>query len=263
MPAAVAGQAYSLMLTATGGSGAGNTYSVVAGQLPTGLTLNSAGVLSGMTNPAGTYNFTVHSRDSQGNTVTRDFTLVVYSALSISPGTLPPGMLGGSYSQVLIASGGSGGGYAFSVSAGQLPPGLNSDSQQAEMNENKATFLQDVVITQGSIIIHADKVVVLRHTKGDDEMIASGRPATFFQILDNGKPVNASASELRYQLKDRLVTLTGKAELKQNDNQVNGDVIRYDIQKQQMIAQSSGKGSRVKTIFLPQEIDEFNKAGKP
>lgn len=145
----------------------------------------------------------------------------------------------------------------------QQPVTIDSGSQQAEMNENKATFLQDVVITQGSIIIHADKVVVLRHTKGDDEMIASGRPATFFQILDNGKPVNASASELRYQLKDRLVTLTGKAELKQNDNQVNGDVIRYDIQKQQMIAQGSGKGSRVKTIFLPQEIDEFNKAGKP
>ena len=93
-------------------------------------------------------------------------------------------------------------------------------------------------------------------------MIATGNPATFFQILDNGKPVNASASELRYQLKDRLVTLTGKAELKQDDNKVNGDIIRYDIQKQQMIAQSS-KGSRVKTIFLPQEIDEFNKAGKP
>jgi len=146
----------------------------------------------------------------------------------------------------------------------QQPVTIDSGSQQAEMNENKATFLQDVVITQGSIIIHADnKVVVLRHTKGDDEMIATGRPATFFQILDNGKPVNASAGELRYQLKDRLVTLTGKAELKQNDNQVNGDVIRYDIQKQQMIAQSSGKGSRVKTIFLPQEIDEFNKAGKP
>ena len=59
-----------------------------------------------------------------------------------------------------------------------------------------------------------------------------------------------------------LNPLTGKAELKQDDNKVNGDIIRYDIQKQQMIAQSS-KGSRVKTIFLPQEIDEFNKAGKP
>ncbi|WP_024872215.1 lipopolysaccharide transport periplasmic protein LptA [Tolumonas lignilytica] len=144
----------------------------------------------------------------------------------------------------------------------QQPVTVDSVSQQAELNANKVTFLQDVKITQGSIIIHADKVVVLRHEKGNDEMIATGYPATFFQILDNGKPVNASANELRYQLKDRLVTLTGKAELKQDDNQVNGDVIRYDIQKQQMVAQSSGKGSRVKTIFLPQEIDEFNKAGK-
>ncbi len=145
----------------------------------------------------------------------------------------------------------------------QQPIVVDSVTQQAELNENKVTFLQDVVITQGTIIIHANKVIVLRHEKGNDEMIATGSPATFFQILDNGKPVNASASELRYQLKDRLVTLTGKAELKQDDNKVNGDLIRYDVQKQQMIAQSNNKGSRVKTIFLPQEIDEFNKAGKP
>ena len=141
---------------------------------------------------------------------------------------------------------------------------VDAVKQVAEMQDNRITFSEDVIITQGTIKIKADKVVVIRSgDKGAEVMTAYGNPATFFQILDNGKPVNASASELRYQLKDRLVTLTGKAELKQNDNQVNGDVIRYDIQKQQMIAQSSGKGSRVKTIFLPQEIDEFNKAGKP
>ena len=141
---------------------------------------------------------------------------------------------------------------------------VDAVKQVAEMQDNRITFSEDVIITQGTIKIKADKVVVIRSgDKGAEVMTAYGNPATFFQVLDNGKPVNASASELRYQLKDRLVTLTGKAELKQNDNQVNGDVIRYDIQKQQMIAQSSGKGSRVKTIFLPQEIDEFNKAGKP
>lgn len=145
----------------------------------------------------------------------------------------------------------------------QQPVTVDSISQQAELNENKVTFLQDVIITQGSIIIHADKVVVLRHEKGNDEMIATGNPATFYQVLDNGKPVNAEAHELRYQLKNRLVTLTGNAILKQEDNKVNGDIIRYDIQKQQMMAQSTGKGSRVKTIFLPQELEEFNNAGKP
>ena len=136
------------------------------------------------------------------------------------------------------------------------PVSIDSGSQQAEMNENKATFLQDVVITQGSIIIHADKVVVLRHTKGDDEMIATGNPATFFQILDNGKPVQASAKQLHYKLKEKLVVLSDKAKLQQQDNEVSGDVIRYDIQKQQMAAESTAKGSRVKTVFLPEQLQE-------
>jgi lipopolysaccharide export system protein LptA len=144
----------------------------------------------------------------------------------------------------------------------QQPVTVDSVSQQAELNENKVTFLTDVKITQGTILIHADKVVVLRKEQGNDEMIATGNPATFYQILDNGKPVNAHAQELRYKLKEKLVILTAKAELKQDDNQVNGDLIRYDIQKQQMIAESN-KGSRVKTVFLPQEIQEFNKSGKP
>ncbi len=145
----------------------------------------------------------------------------------------------------------------------QQPVTVNSDTQQAELNSNTITFLKNVVITQGSIIIHASKVVVIRHDKGNDEMIATGAPATFQQTLDNGKIVNAKASELKYQLKERLVTLTGKAELKQDDNQVNGDLIRYDIEKQQMMAQSKGNGSRVTTVFSPQEIQDFNQAGKP
>lgn len=144
----------------------------------------------------------------------------------------------------------------------QQPVTVDSITQQAELNANKVTFLNDVKINQGTIRIHADKVVVIRKDKGNDEMIATGNPATFYQILDNGKPVNAHAQELRYQLKEKMVILTGNAELKQDDNQVNGDLIRYDIQKQQMIAESN-KGSRVKTIFLPQEIQEFNNSGKP
>ena len=145
----------------------------------------------------------------------------------------------------------------------QQPVKVDSDTQQAELNTNVITFLNNVVIHQGSIVMHANKVVVIRHEKGNDEMIATGTPATFQQTLDNGKIVNAKASELKYQLKDRLVTLTGKAELKQDDNKVNGDVIRYDIEKQQMMAESKGTGSRVTTIFSPQEVQEFNQAGKP
>ncbi|MFC3913731.1 lipopolysaccharide transport periplasmic protein LptA [Pseudaeromonas sharmana] len=139
----------------------------------------------------------------------------------------------------------------------QQPIQVDSQRQLAELGSDKVSFLDDVVITQGSIRITASKVEVIRHgQKGAEEMIAYGSPATFYQILDNGKPVEAQAKQLSYKLKEKLVILSGKAHLKQEDSQVSGDTIRYDIQKQQMAAESSGKGSRVKTIFLPDQIQE-------
>jgi arabinan endo-1,5-alpha-L-arabinosidase len=44
--------------------------------------------------------------------------------LSITTSTLPGGTVGTAYSAVLVASGGSGSGYAFTVSAGSLPAGM-------------------------------------------------------------------------------------------------------------------------------------------
>lgn len=140
---------------------------------------------------------------------------------------------------------------------------VDSVRQQAELANNKVTFFDDVIITQGTIKITASKVEVIRHgEKGAEEMIAYGSPATFYQIMDNEKPVNAEASQINYKLKDKLVTLTGNAQLKQEDSQVNGDVIHYDIQKQQMMAESAKKGSRVKTVFLPEQLQEQSKGGK-
>lgn len=139
---------------------------------------------------------------------------------------------------------------------------VDSLRQQAELASNKITFLDDVIITQGTIKITADKVEVIRHgEQGAEEMIAYGKPATFFQVLDNGKPVNAKADQLSYRLKEKLVVLTNNAELKQEDSQVNGDLIRYDIEKQQMMAESAKKGSRVKTVFLPEQVQQQNSKG--
>ena len=109
---------------------------------------------------------------------------------------------------------------------------VDSQRQLAELGSNKVSFLDDVVITQGTIKITASKVEVIRNgQKGAEEMIAYGSPATFSQTLDNGKPVQASANRLHYKLKEKLVVLSDKAKLQQQDSEVSGDVIRYDIQK--------------------------------
>ncbi|MEV8638150.1 hypothetical protein AB0395_41505 [Streptosporangium sp. NPDC051023] len=76
-PAAQVGVAYSVPLTVTGGT-TPLTWSVSAGSLPPGLTLNaSTGVLSGTPTTTGSYPFTVQVTDANGQTATRAVTLVV------------------------------------------------------------------------------------------------------------------------------------------------------------------------------------------
>jgi hypothetical protein len=127
LPSAVVGGAYSQTITASGGTGP-YTFAVTAGSLPVGLSLSSAGVLSGTPTAAGTFNFTVTATDSGGFTGSRAYSLTVGApTITVSPATLPNATAGSVYSQTITASGGTGP-YAFAVTAGSVPAGLSLSS---------------------------------------------------------------------------------------------------------------------------------------
>ena len=118
-----ASQPYSATLSATGGVGSYG-FTVTAGALPAGLTLTSAGTLSGTPTVSGTFNFTVTATDANGQVGTRAYTLVVAApALTLTPATLPQGIVGVAYSQVFSTTGGIAP-YSYAVTAGTLPGGL-------------------------------------------------------------------------------------------------------------------------------------------
>jgi len=70
------GQTYTQTLRATGGLGA-LTWSVSGGSLPAGLTLSSAGTISGTPAAAETSNFTVTATDTFGQSDTQDLSIAV------------------------------------------------------------------------------------------------------------------------------------------------------------------------------------------
>ena len=75
LPDAVFGKAYSQTVTATGGT-APYTFSITAGALPPGLTLNAAtGVIGGTPTTTGNDTFTVQARDVNGNIGSRAYTM--------------------------------------------------------------------------------------------------------------------------------------------------------------------------------------------
>ena len=97
--------------------------------LPAGLTFSNTGVLSGTPNPgsAGTYNFAVLASNSFQQQVTKQFAITINpstaTTISISPATLPAGITGTIYSQILTATGGIAP-YTFTLGSGALPSGL-------------------------------------------------------------------------------------------------------------------------------------------
>ncbi len=113
------GTAYSAAVTATGGAGT-LTYALASGSLPAGLSLSSAGAITGKPAAAGTGTFAVKATDAYGDTDTSGSLsiAVVYPALTITPATLANGTVGTAYSATLSASGGSGSGYSFTVTSG-------------------------------------------------------------------------------------------------------------------------------------------------
>ena len=122
LPTGYGGIAYTQTLAATGGSGTGYTWTVTAGGpslTATGLSLSSAGVLSGASPIAGTASFTAKVTDSASNSVSVNFTAIINPALAITTAaTLPNGYPGTAYTQTLVATGGTGTGYTWAVTSG-------------------------------------------------------------------------------------------------------------------------------------------------
>jgi len=120
--------AYVQILNATGGT---EPYAFIldAGSLPTGLTLSSGGILSGIPEEPGNFSFVIKVTDSTTPTAkesVKGFVLNIDppGSLTIEQESIPDAVQNNPYETVLSAIGGSTT-YTWSITSGALPPGIN------------------------------------------------------------------------------------------------------------------------------------------
>ncbi len=126
------GVPYDAIPAASGGTGP-YTWSVSAGSLPAGLSLDAGtGEITGTPTAAGTSTFDLVATDSLGNVATQAESVTVSTDPGITSPALPGGEVGVVYDMTPTAAGGTGG-YLWSVTSGSLPAGLTLDPATGEM----------------------------------------------------------------------------------------------------------------------------------
>jgi hypothetical protein len=130
LPAGTVGTAYTQTLTATGGT-TPYSWALAAGSpaLPAGLTLSTAGVISGTPTASGTVSVNITVTDAATATATQAFSITINpagAALTITTTSpLAAAIFGTPYSQTLAATGGTAP-YSWALASGStaLPAGL-------------------------------------------------------------------------------------------------------------------------------------------
>jgi lipopolysaccharide export system protein LptA len=140
---------------------------------------------------------------------------------------------------------------------------------------NKLLTLQgNVVVTQGTMRITAEKVTVKEDAQKNKVYVATGSPVTFRQKREKlNEFIDGEAQRAEFDDKAELLKLYNRARVNSGANQLTGEFISYDMQRE--LAEVAGappgvtppKDSRVKVIILPPkkgaEEEKSQKAAAP
>ncbi len=132
------GEPYSVLIPLLGGVPP-YTFTIIAGSLPPGLTLDpSTGLISGIPTTAGNYFYTVEVTDSLGAVYDLKCEIKIGQPITLKC-PKSTGQVGVAYASSLVATGGVKP-YTFSIIAGSLPPGLTLNSSTGAITGTPTTY---------------------------------------------------------------------------------------------------------------------------
>jgi lipopolysaccharide export system protein LptA len=156
---------------------------------------------------------------------------------------------------------------AFAEAADRDKP-IELEADTVTVNDAKkiSTYAGNVILTQGTLIIKADKLIVREDKEGFQHSTSTGNPTTFKQKREGvNEYMEGSAQRIEYDGRMDKVQLYTRAWVKRGEDVVHGDYISYDANaeyaeviggtKTENGVTSSG---RVKAIIQPK-----NKSAQP
>lgn len=146
------------------------------------------------------------------------------------------------------------------------PIEIQANSAERNAKTGVTTYSGNVDVSQGSIRIAAETVILYSKNNELTKINATGNPATYSQQLTGpDDTVNAKANKIDFDVNNDLITLTGNGSLKQQGGSISGERIEYDVKSERVKAQAAEPGSKDSskriTVVIPpgnKKADEAN-----
>lgn len=132
----------------------------------------------------------------------------------------------------------------------EKPIDLEADSVIVDDAKKISTYSGNVILTQGTLTIKGDKLIVREDKDGFQQSTSYGNPTTFRQKVEGkNEYIQGSGQRIEYDARMDKVKLFTKAWVKRGEDIVHGDYIMYDASAE--FAEVIGGGTQAATPATP------------
>ena len=133
---------------------------------------------------------------------------------------------------------------------------IDIDADKAEVDDAKqiSTFIGNVIVTQGTMVIRGDKMVVTQDKDGFKHGTAYGHPASYRQKREGlDEYVEGYGERIEYDTRADTVDFYVNARVKRGHDEVRGEHVTYNSNTEIFQANDQGSNTpkRVHAVLYP------------
>lgn len=136
------------------------------------------------------------------------------------------------------------------------PVNLEADMVTLDDIKKVSVYQGNVILSQGTLLLRADRVQVTQNAAGLDTLSATGRPATFRQKLDGRDEfIDGVADRIEYDSVNSQLEMIGQAQLRRGSDELRGAQISYNANTEfyKVVGQPGAQtpAGRVRAVIRP------------
>jgi lipopolysaccharide export system protein LptA len=144
------------------------------------------------------------------------------------------------------------------------PIHITADRVMLDDAKQMGVFSGDVLMTQGTLSVSGDQIVVTQGKRGLEQGVATGNPAKFRQKQEGvNEYVEGSGDRIEYNAVTGIMDIYGHAHVRRGQDDVRGDHITYNARDQSFMVSGAPKRSKPVTVTIGPRTPASAPAAEP